>query len=60
MMEKDISLMIQDNKVLVKCKDIWNKIREILIIEFHSNLVYHWKYIKTKVQTFKSVFYTIF
>ena len=41
MMEKDISLMIQDNKVLVKCKDIWNKIREILIIEFHSNLVYH-------------------
>ena len=49
---KDMSLMIEDDSVLVKYNNIWNKIKEIKGIKFHSNPVYDKKYIKAKVKEF--------
>ena len=37
---KNMSLMIEDDSVLVKYNDILNKIKEIKGIKFHSNHVY--------------------
>ena len=51
----NMSLMIEDDNVLVKCNDAWNKIKEIKGIKFHSNLVYDEKYIKAKVKEFDGV-----
>ena len=42
--------MIEDDSVLVKYHEIWNKIKEIKGIKFHSNPVYDKKYIKAKVK----------
>ena len=47
-----MSLMIEDNNVLIKYNDIWNKIKEIKDIKFHSNHVHDKKYIKAKVKEF--------
>ena len=51
----NMSLMIEDDNVLVKYNDVWNKIKEIKGIKFHSNLVYDEKYIKAKVKEFDGV-----
>ena len=53
--EKNMSIMIEDYSVLVKYNDIWNKIKEMKAIKFHSNPVYDKKYIKAKVKIFNSV-----
>ena len=53
---KDMSLMIEDDSILVKYSDIWNKIKEIQSIKFYSNPVYDEKYIKAKVK--EGVHYT--
>ena len=45
---KNMSFMIQDETVLVKYNYIWNKIKEIKRLKFHSNPVYHEKYINLK------------
>ena len=45
--------MIEDDTILVKCNEIWNKIKKILNIKFHSTPVYDEKYIKAKVKEFK-------
>ena len=45
---------------MVKCIDIWNKIKEKIVIKFHSNLVYDEKYMKTKVKIFNGAVNTIF
>ena len=37
---KNLSLMIQDDSVLVKYNEIWNKIEKKLNIKFHNMLVY--------------------
>ena len=47
-----ISFITEDDSVLVKYNEIWNKIKEIKSIKFHSNPVPDEKYIKAKVQTF--------
>ena len=57
---KNMSLMIEDDSVLVKYNDILNKIKEIKDIKFHSNPVYVEKYIKAKVKEFNSVVNTNF
>ena len=46
--------------VLVKSNDIWNKIKKMLGIKFHSKPVHDEKYIKTKVKAFNGVVHTIF
>ena len=57
---KNISFVIEDNNVLFKYSDIWNKIKENKGIKFHSNPVYDEKYIKTKVIEHNSVIKTNF
>ena len=51
-MVENMSLMIEDDSVLVQYKDISNKIKEIKLIKFHSNPVYDEKYIKAKIKEF--------
>ena len=43
---KNMSFMIEDDSVLVKCNEIWNKIKKTLNIKFHIMSVYDEKYIK--------------
>ena len=45
-----MSFMVEDDIVLVEYNKIWNKIKEIERIKFHSSLVYDDKYIKAKVK----------
>ena len=47
--------MIEDDRILVKYNEIWNKIKKALNIKFHSMDVYDEKYIKTKVKEFNGV-----
>ena len=53
--EKNMSLMIQDDSVLVKYNEIWNKIEKKLNIKFHNMLVYDKKCFKTKIKQFNGV-----
>ena len=45
---------------MVKHNEIWNKIKKILDIIFHSKPVYDKKYIKNKVKEFEDVVNTVF
>ena len=47
---KNMSFMIENYSVLFKYSDVWNKIKEIKGIKFHSNPVYDGKYIEAKVK----------
>ena len=47
---KNMSFMIEENSVLIKYNEIWNKIKQIKGIQFHSNSVYDKKYMKAKVK----------
>ena len=38
--EEKMLYVIEDDSVLVKYNDIWNKIKEILVIKFHIKPVY--------------------
>ena len=42
---KNMSFMIEDDSVLIKHNEIWNKIKQIKGIKFLSNPVYDKKYI---------------
>ena len=53
-----MSFLIKDDDVLVKCNQIWNKIKKILNIKFHSMPIYDQKYIKAKVREFNGVIET--
>ena len=57
---KNMSFMIEDDSVLIKYNEIWNKIKQIKGIKFHSNPVYDKKYIKAKVKEFNGVVNTNF
>ena len=59
MVEK-MSFKLEDDSVLVKCKDVWNEIKKALDIKFHCKPVYDEEYIKAKVKTFNGVVNTIF
>ena len=39
---------------------MWNKIKDLLNVKFHSQPIYDDKYIKTKVKTFNSMLNTLF
>ena len=56
----NMSFIIKDDSVLIKYNKIWNKIKEIKSIKFHSMPVYDKKYIKAKVREFNSVIKTNF
>ena len=47
--------MIEDDSVLVKYNEIWNKIKKTLNMKFHNMPVYDEKYMKTKVKEFNGV-----
>ena len=51
---KTMSFKVSDNKLLKKCKKIWEKVGNLLNIEFDSESVYDdvGKYIKTKIKTY--------
>ena len=51
---KTMSFKVSDNKLLKKYKKIWQKVGNLLNIEFDSELVYGDvdKYIKTKIKTY--------
>ena len=44
----------------LKCNNIWNKIKTILNIKFHSQPIYDDKYLKTKVKTYNNSINTLF
>ena len=53
-----MSFVIKDDYMLDKYNEIWNKIKNILNIKFHSMLFYDEKYIKAKVREFNGVIKT--
>ena len=52
---KTMSFQVRDNKLLKKCNKIWEKISNLMNIEFDSKLVYgdNDKYIKTKIKMYE-------
>ena len=58
--EKEMSFVIKDDDMLDKYYEIWNKIKEILIIKFHSMPVDGQQYIRAKVRQFNGVIKTNF
>ena len=55
-----MSFVIKDDNALDKYDEIWDKIKEILSIKFHSMPVYDKQYIKVKVREFDGVIKTNF
>ena len=51
---KNMSLKIEDEDVYLKYNEIWNKIKGLLNIKFHSQPIYDEKYIKIKVKIFNN------
>ena len=57
---KNISFLIEDERVYLKYNKVWNKIKKLLNIKFHSQPIHDDKYIKTKVKTFDEAIKTHF
>ena len=57
---KNMSLKVEDESAYLKYTEIWNKIKKLLGIRFHSQTIYDDKYIKTQVKTFSSMINTLF
>ena len=57
---KNMSFLIEDESVYLKYPKIWNKIKKLLNIKFHSQPIHDDKYIKTKVKTFNETINTLF
>ena len=55
-----MSFKIEDESVYIKYTEIWNKIKNILQLRFHSQPIYDEKYIKTKIKTFNNMINTVF
>ena len=55
---KNMTFVIKDNDALDKSNEMWDKIKEMLCIKFHSMSVYDEKYIKAKVREFNGVIKT--
>ena len=55
-----MSYMIEDDKVRNKYDKIWNLIKDKVDITFHSEPVYEYKYLRTKVREVDSVIKTNF
>ena len=57
---KNMLFKIEDESVYLKYTENWNKIKDILNLEFYSQPIYDDKYIKTKVKTFNNMINTLF
>ena len=57
---KNMSFLIEDDSVYLQYTRIWNKIKELLNVKFHSQPIHDDKYIKTKVKTFNETINTLF
>ena len=57
---KNMTFVIEDDSVLFKYSDVWNKTKEIKRIKFHSNPVYDEKYIKAKAREYNGAIKTNF
>ena len=57
---KNTPFKIEDESVYLKYNDIWNTIKDIVNVKFHSHAFYYDKYIKAKVKTFNYVINTLF
>ena len=57
---KNMPFLIKYDKVWDKYDKIWNVIKDELGIKFHSEPVYEYKYLKTKVREFDGVIKTNF
>ena len=55
-----MSFLIKDDKVWDKYNKIWDVIKDILDIKFHSEPVYEYKYLKAKVREFDGMVKTNF
>ena len=55
-----MSYMIEDDKVQNKYDKIWNLIKDKVDITFHSEPVYEYKYLRTKVREVDSLIKTNF
>ena len=55
---KNMSFKIEDENMHLKYTEVWNKIKGLLNVKFHSQPVYDDKYIKTKVKTFSNMINT--
>ena len=56
---KNLSFKIENGSVYLKYTEIWNKIKNMLNVKFHSKPIYDDKYIKTKVKTFNNTINTL-
>ena len=57
---KNMSFLIKDNEVWNKYDKIWEVIKDILGINFYSEPVYEYKYLKAKAREFDGMIKTIF
>ena len=57
---KNMSFLIKDDEVWEKYDKIWDVIKNKLGIKFHSEPVYEYKYLKTKVREYDGVIKTNF
>ena len=57
---KNMSFMTEDDSVLTKYNEIWNKVKKTLNIKFRSMPVYDEKYIIAKIKDFNGVVNTDF
>ena len=55
-----MSFKIEEESIYLKYVEIWNKIKSMLDVKFHSQPIYNDKYIKTKVKTFNITINTLF
>ena len=57
---ENMPFLIEDESVYLKYAGIWNKIKRLLSVKFHSQPIHDDKYIKTKVKTFGETINTLF
>ena len=57
---KNMSFEIEEKSIYLKYPEMWNKIKSILNVKFHSQPIYDDKYIKTKVKAFNNIINTLF
>ena len=57
-----MSSKVNDKKLLRKCNKVWDKVGDLLSVQFDSDPVYgdNEKYIKTKIRTYEGRFITNF
>ena len=52
--KKTMSFVVDDAELLIKCTEIWNKVRDLINKKFDSEPVYNNKYINTKIKLYNN------